>query len=234
MSVSEDISAFFARVSDTQTAIETIDDPFFKRALLLSLLDALASCAYPSVKINRNRFVSIIDTYSQWSDKDRYSLRQLYFCLNDIRDPSKYPTLPSLKQEVQARLGRWPAESQLLFPKDVDPTRQELQSFIVGDIDRVIEKVRYPSLVWVIRNYAVHELSHPGGGMDFDIGRPDPYYHQLTQFETGQRSWELFFPIEFISKLVTDSATNLQQHFLQNKVNPWTSFVRKANWYTGT
>lgn len=233
MSITEDITAFFARVSDTQTTIEAITDPFFKRALLLSLLDTLARCAYPNTRKNRDRFVGLIDAYSQWSDRDRYSLRQLHFCLKDIQDPSKYPTLPNLLLEVQARLQRWPAELQLLFPKDVDPTRQELQSFIVGDIGRVIEKVRYPSLVWVIRNYAVHELSHPGGGMDFDIGRPDPYYHHLTQAETGQGSWELFFPVECISKLVADSATNLRLHLLQNKVNPWNSFVRKADWYTG-
>jgi hypothetical protein len=172
MTTTENINAFFTRVSETQTAIESIGDPFFKRALLLSLLDALARCASPNIKSNRERFVNLIDTYSQWSDTNRYSLQQLHFCLINIHDTSRYPTLPSLIQEVQTRLRQWTTENKLLLPKDVDPTRQELQSFIVGDIDKVIEKVRYPSLVWVIRNYAVHELSHPGGGMDFKIGNP--------------------------------------------------------------
>jgi hypothetical protein len=186
MNIGEEINAFFVRVSDTQTEIKAITDPTFKRILLLSLLDALARCAYPNMKINRDRFVCLIDSFTQWSDKDRYSLQQLKFCLDDLPNSSKYPSFDDLMEEVNIRLQKWPEVNQFLFPKDVDPNPQELERFFSGGIEQKLEKVRYPSLVWVIRNYAVHELSHPGAGVDFHLHRPDPYYYHLTQIESGQ------------------------------------------------
>lgn len=272
MDTSENILNFFSRVTETQTAIECIQDSIFKRILLFSLLDTLSNCAFPTIRSNRSRFINLIDDFSGWPDKDRYSLQQLKYCLEDIQTLSKYSFLPNLISEVNSRLQQWPKELRILFPNEVDPNLQELLPSIVGDIDidvdlnlqvtlpsivgdiendvdprcqglqpsivediiRKIDKVRYPSLVWVVRNFGVHELSHPGGGVDFEIEQTSPYYHHLINYESQRESWELYFPIEFVSKLVKDIASNLQQHFLQNNINPYNSFDYRDDWYKGT
>ena len=234
MDATDEINVFFARMMQAQAAIETIADDSFQRSLLLSLLDILARCAFPNAKTNRDRFVMTIDSYSTWQTKERYGLLQLRHRIANIRDPLNYSTLPDLERDIQARIIRWPAHSTLVFPDDVDPTRQELQPYFSDDLEKLLESVRYPGLLWTIRNYAVHELRHPGGGMDFELGRPEPYYHGLKWDETGKYTWELFFPIAFIAKLVADCATNLKRHCLMTMTTPWNSFPLRPDWYAGT
>ena len=198
----------------------------------MSLLDLLAKCAFPNEK-SKPRFVKLIDSFSDWEDKDRYSLRQLQFCLQNINDESKYPKLSALRNVVQSRMNSWPQSRELPKPRDVDPSRIDLEEVLDAKLSEFIEQVRYPSLLWTTRNFAVHELRHPGEGMDFGNGEPTPYYHELMHMPSGRETWELYFPTVLNSKLITDSSKNLRAEFLEKQVDILARFESKPDWYTG-
>lgn len=114
-----------------------------------------------------------------------------------MTNPSAYPGYNALAQEIQARMQSWPAPGEIVFAKDIDPTISDLSPLLSNQLKEFIEPVRYPSLVWKLRNYVIHEGRNPGEGVDLELGDTSPYYHHLTHIDGITRTWELYFLTSF-------------------------------------
>ena len=225
------ITDFFSQISAAQNDAESLEKPFFTRIILISLLDALSRCAHPSTRGNRARFVTLIDDYAQWGLSSTYSLRQLALRLADASNPSAYPGHQALSQDIQSRMQSWPAPGAIVFPGDVDPSATDIGALLSKQLMQFIEPVRYPSLLWKLRNFVIHEVRHPGEGVDFQLGIPSPYYHHLTHADGIAQTWELYFPNELISHLLTSCASNLSARLTRDDIDPWLAFPYTVKWY---
>ena len=225
------IDRFFGQVSDAQAKAEELEPTFFGRIVLISLLDALSRCAHPNLKGNRSRFVALIDDYSQWNLASTYSLRQLSLRLNDVTNQSAYPGFHDLEQEIRNRMQSWPAPGAVVFPGDTDPTLSDLGSILTPQLKTLIEPVRYPSLLWRLRNYVIHEVRNPGKAVDFEVDIPSPYYHSFTHADGIKKTWELYFPNELLSHLLTNCTNNLNSKMRRDDIDPWLAFPYDPKWY---
>lgn len=225
------ITDFFSQISELQSEAEKLERQSFTRIILISILDTLSRCAHPNIRGNRLRFVALIDGYAQWSLSSTFSLRQLSLRLDEITNPSLYLGFSDLKQDIKSRMQSWPAPGEIIFPNDIDPTLSDLNKFLTQQLAKFIEPVRYPNLLWTLRNYAIHEGRSPGYGVDFDLGDPSPYYHSLIHADEITRTWELFFPNELLTYLLGRCVVNLKARFLRDDVDPWLAFPYKTKWF---
>jgi len=227
MAVQQDIESFFKWVADQRGEIDKLPN-HFSRILLLSLLDTLARCARPTEKSNRNRFVNFIDSYSDWVHKDRVSLPQLRYLLSDEPKAIK---CEQLLREVESRLSRW-GYGKILRPEEADPLSKDLDRFNQGKCENLIERARYASLLWTMRNFAVHEFRDPGQGWSISDDNTSPYYHGHLNSPSNQHSWELYIPCEVISMLVLSCSEGLKRCFARETRNPYDSFSFGSSWFS--
>ena len=225
------ITHFFKTVGDTHREIQNLPNKFFARAMLFSLIDALSRVAHPGLTKNRQRFVAAIDEYAQWVDVRRFSLRQMGLRLADVHNPSALPGFQALSQEVSSRLAKWPAQGTIVYPEDIDPTRDELRLFLNAELAKLLEPVRYPSLLWATRNSVVHELRNLGEGFDFGFNEMRPYYHSLFRADGITRTWEFYLPNGLLTQIATSMAANLEQRAMRDDVNPWDAFPSSEKLY---
>lgn len=223
MTVQENIKDFFQWVADQQKEINKLPE-HFRRILLSSLLDTLSKCAFPKEKPNWKRFVHLIDYYSEWEHKDYVSLPQLRYLLLKVQ------SCQNLKREVEERINKWPY-GKVLRPDEADPHLNELHRFRCGIWQEQIERARYPSLLWQMRNFAVHEFRSPGRGWAFSDDNTTPYYHGLLDEKGSFQSWELVIPCEVTSGIVQKCSENLKAEFEQKGLDPYNSFNFGSSWY---
>lgn len=227
MTAQQDIESFFKWVTDQIGEIDKLPN-HFRRILLVSLLDTLARCAYPAEKNNRNRFVNLIDSYSDWIDKDRVSLPQLRYVLSGEPEAIE---CRELLREVESRLSRW-SYGKILRPEEADPLSKDLDRFKQGKCEKLIERVRYTSLLWTMRNFAVHEFRDPGQGWSISDDNTSPYYHGHLNGPSNQHSWELYIPCEVISMLVLSCSEGLKRYFERERLNPYDRFNFGSSWFS--
>jgi len=225
MSTQENIESFFGWVANQREKIDKLPE-HFRRILLLALLDTLSKCAFPKERYNWKRFVNLIDCYSQWECRDYVSLPQLQYLLCEAEG------CQDLKGEVEKRISNWP-HGRILRPNEADPHLNELDRFRCGIWHEQIERARYPSLLWRMRNLAVHEFRNPGKGWAISNDNSTPYYHGcLGQEQNGSfKTWELYMPCEVVSRIVQKCSENLKAEFEQKGFDPYASFNFGSSWY---
>jgi hypothetical protein len=224
--VQQNINDFFEWIEDRRKEIDKLLQ-HLRRILLLSLLDTLSKCAFPKEKKNRKRFMDLIDQYSCWKYKDYVSLPQLRHLLLEAEG------CEDLKKEVETRISKWP-HGRILWPNEVDPHLNELDRFRCGIWKEQIERARYPSLLWQMRNLAVHEFKSPGKGWAISNDNSSPYYHGYLDDKGALKSWELYIPCEVISQIVLTCLGNLKAKFEQKGFDPYDDdhFKFGSSWYS--
>ncbi len=221
MSSQFDVNTFFAWVKERQDEINGLEQDYFRRPLLLILLDTLAKCVYPNTA-NAARFKALIDNYSGWEFKNRISL---LFLANNLKQ-NNASGCDELENFVIERMKQWPplGVGRILFPQDVDPESSDLVHFMGGNCGQMLEKSRYPSVLWSLRNFAVHESMTKHTGPVMDERNPSPFYWGLLNIETGKRAWEFVIPSEVISNLVADCSDTMLRSFRERGINPYDRF----------
>jgi len=90
MAIQNEIDLFFKWVEDRRVEIDFFRESY-RYILLMVLLDTLSNCAFPSLKgkkgeyRNKERFLKLINKYSNWKYKDHVSLMQLQYLINQGR-----------------------------------------------------------------------------------------------------------------------------------------------------
>ncbi len=232
--LSKDIETFF---SHFKTLRQGILDTQFKFAevtcksiLLCSILDTLSKCVYNNVTFNRDRFVYFVDDFSGWPYRDKISLIQLRDFVDRETD-IKYERTKSFLRE----------RFKNLRPGDVYKASNDLVLADIPHLKIIEDEVRqftYSSLLYKYRNSVVHEFKTPGSGVDFGHLN-ELYYHHMRHFEVAddtnllqKTTWELVFPIIYLSDLVLQSITNTQAYCQEHSINPYNFFFFDSSWLT--
>jgi hypothetical protein len=220
----EKIDGYFEWVRDQRKEIDKFPERF-RRILLLSLLDSLSKCAFPKEGGNKRRFVNLIDQYSGWKHKDCVSLPQLRYLL------IKTGSCANLLRHVQERMNEW-FKGRILRPEESDLRLNELENLKCSACEDLIEKARYASLLWQMRNFAVHEFRRAGEGMAaISDDHSSPYYHGCLEPDGSFRSWELYVPSEVISQVVQKCSDNLEKKLRSEGRDPYDAFSYGSSWY---
>lgn len=232
----ENIEHFFKWVGNRRAEIDTYPDDYnYRTILLLALLDTLSKCAFPKEKQNKIRFVKLIDEFSNWEDRNLVSLPQLQYLLDDSLE---YAHCKKLEREVKAKISKWKSGA-VLAARERDPLADELKAIDNWNDEclRLIEKARYASLLWILRNSAVHTFSNPGRDA-FNRAQhwrePAAFYMRFCPEPAQQPQhyiWRLIIPVEVLSKIVLDTSEHLKKHFAENKTDPFASFNFEPSWY---
>ena len=190
----------------------------FRPILLLALLDTLSKAAHPEIRdSNRERFITLIDEFSGWAYGNHVSVVQLSFLLKDESD---------LKSLVSDSISKY-VPGSILRPEDADKPIEELSKHCCEAELPLLERARYVSLLWTMRNSLAHSLKSPGNATRLSKYNSTPYYH----YDLGTSSWELHIDAQVLVDLVKAVISNLSDHFEKNGINPYESFSWSSNWF---
>jgi len=168
--------------------------------------------------------VQFIDTCSNWNDKDRVSAVQLKFALekNGILSGLLYDS-------INRCINSW-GYGRIIRPND-DLTLGEAQRQSTPSELKYVNDSRYTELLYTYRNHLLHEFREPGDGMDLGADLPPaPYYLGMDLPITGQSSWELVFPVQFLQELCEGCINGLEAHLSANNLNPYDAYEFGAMW----
>lgn len=219
--------------------IETISTPhaeLYQRLLYASVIDTLAGTVFSKRPSNRDRFVSFLQRFCQWSEGNKVSLSHLAQLLRKNPDPAfeklriwataKYNLLPVHGGQLMA-ISHDPSFKEV---SDYWPTQKEHRTPLEG-IDLI--SLQHFQLLYAYRNTLVHELRIPGYGMEFGTDEC-PFYHRMTTLDdegSAQGSTaELVYPRKFLHKLCETGLNQLQLYLVDNNLNPYDSRTFGTYW----
>lgn len=224
MTVRENIDQYIAYFNTRNQDIEKIAPPQFRKTLYLVEIDTLSRAAFPSNLSNRKRVVQFIDTCSNWNDKDKVSAVQLNFSLekNGIQSGSLYDL-------INQHINSWDF-GKIIRPNQ-DLTLGKAKQLSTSSESQFVNNARYAELLYTYRNHLLHEFREPGQGMDLGVDRiPTPYYLGMDSLDTGQSSWELIFPVQFLRSLCEGCLNGLEAHLSANNLNPYDAYEFGTIW----
>lgn len=230
MSLREDIDQFIEHFQAQNNEIATLEArPIFREVLYLIEIDSMSIAAFPRISRNRQRVIKFIDTCSNWPDKDRVSAVQLklYLEKNEIKSGQLYDF-------VNGHINSWENESimppRYTIKPENDLTLQAVQSIMTENENKLIDKVRYKELLYIYRNYLLHQFREPGNGKDLKLDIHTPYYLGMEEESTKKKSWELVFPVQFLHELCEGCINGLKAYLSTENINPYESYKFGEEW----
>ena len=224
MTVRDDFDQYIAYFKALNHEIATVGHPTFKKVLYLVEIDTLSRAAFPGVSGNRQRVVQFIDTCSKWNDKDILSAVQLKLALEENGVLSG-----QLYDYIKGRINSW-TYGQIIRPDD-DLTYEDARRLSTPSESKYVNKARYTELLYTYRNHLLHEFREPGHGMDLGTDLPPtPYYLGMDRLTTGQSSWELVFPVQFLRHLCEQCINGLEGMLSANNQNPYDAYEFGTMW----
>ncbi len=227
----KEVDRFLGYFRDKHSQIKSLtleaSDRLFKKALYMSLLDALSkTISYPK-QGNRDRFVSLIEYFTDWTYKDRVSLTHLVKLLKRIHAPE----FSDLREFAYKRLDSWPYDE--IIGLDDDPEFSEVRKLWPNHIPKPLEGIQlefitHKNLFYKYRNTLVHEMREPGQGMEFTDGN-EPFYHGMTHSDNSE-TWELVYPLGFYVRIVESVLDSLKQYYMKDRINPYECYEFGSYW----
>ena len=196
----------------------------FRTLLHLALLEQVAATRFPG-EPNGPRFSRFVRDFAAWPDADRVSLQQVHASKRASR-------CPGLAEEVGRRLKGWELGARIWRGSEIDPfagelaTAQEATSDEAKAATDLIDRCRYASLLWRLRNFRAHEGRSPAASFPFQ--EPLELYYYLHGPDDGD--YRLVIPDELVRLLVVRSATNLRAWFETEDRDPYDSFPDRRSW----
>lgn len=218
--IKDKIDRYCSHFTEKLQELSPIENPLFKKILLVTMLDALARAPFPKETSNKKRFVDFVDKFSDWQEKYRISLPQLSLLLE-----SK-PSTP-LKNEVLKRLSFWDKTKEVLLSKD--PECSDILYYASNEEINLIEKFKHSILLYAYRNELVHEFRKPGYGLEYS-GDENPYHHTVNNKTTDLYIWETVYPVDFFMHIVKSALKALKEYLLRENINPYDSYRFGSIW----
>lgn len=228
MSLQNDIDGYIGHfkglVSSVQSLSADSQVSLFRQTLLVSILDTLSKCRYPTETRNSVRFKTFIRNFSNWPDYNKVSLTQLQLYLNRLSN-NPYPLTLDY---VNALISTWKKGDAISIANDPDYA-------LIENIEqmRELNKFTHINLLWSYRNILVHEARKPGYGMALSSD-DEPFYHSMDymngNFQVVRWGWELVYPENFYSKITQNCIDNLEKYLVANNQNPYDSYKFGSSW----
>jgi hypothetical protein len=231
--ITEDILSFIRHFEEQRDAIDAIPHELyarqFKKALYVSVLDALSRCVYPRRR-NRDRFTRFVRMFATWPNEARVSLPHLVRLVAVVPDPE----FSKLRRFACSELDGWEHGRIIELSRDPDlasilklwPSSGEPLQGVRAD------SLQHLRLLYQYRNSLLHEFRQPRGSDISD--NHEPHYMYCLPDPGGPPGrngvWHLSYPVHFFKGLVTSALANLQQYLLDNQINPYESYVFGDYW----
>lgn len=231
--IEENIENFFDAIKNIKENTDKINSIFLRYPIYFILLDVLSQYAFPNEEKVGKRFINFIDTYSNWEYKNYVSV----LLLNDLLVKEKNKECftenedyKDLEKKVNETKNIWGQEGEckILNPKEADLTIEELENFREERYWKLIKICRYPSIIYQIRNYMIHNLRFPKPKDPLDTTNiEEPYYYILDD------SYELCIPDKIVPMFVEKCSKNLKEKVMQevNKYDPKKIFKIMPDWF---
>lgn len=215
--------------------LNTSSKELYKKLLYVSAIDAVSRSVYPR-RGNRDRFVSFIKRFSNWSNGNRISMTHLFELLQ--RNPDT--AFDKLRTWVFQELKTWSVHASSLSKLEIDPTYEEVKKQWPNTKEHrtpiegvALESLQHYQLLYSYRNSLVHELRIPGYGMEFDEDL-EPFYHKVSDVNENNKiitkSIELVYPSGFFNNLLKESLENYSIYMKANNLNPYDYYSFGTYW----
>lgn len=177
----------------------------YKKLLFSCLLDSLGQIRYHKGS-NIDRIKGFIDEHSDWKNKDKVSIPQLYynlkFVLSDVQKRNS-----SFYKEIENQIRS--TDKGAIRDSDSDP---ELKDIIIQTSHWVekecIKNASYSNLFHEYRNWLVHVFLDPGHPHEFDE-KIDAYYFPKVDPDEPQ---QLGFPVKLFEEIVRGCLEGLLEY----------------------
>src|SRR5579862_3808401 len=150
------LDAFRNQVTTLIDQVARIDNEVFRKALYVSMIDALSACAYDSMRPG-DRFRRFVLEIGNWRDGERVSLPQAALFFHGDTD---------MLTAIEALLANWQWGQTHSITSDPFPNQLPAR--------QTLSKVQHLNLLWQFRNCILHSFRDPGG-MDLHT-RDEPCY----------------------------------------------------------
>ena len=232
---SSEVENFEEFLKDKLEAINEVagrESILFKKILYVSFIDSLAACVYPG-RSNKERFLSLVEQFSRWDDRDRVSLPHLGKFVSLTPDP----TLEKMRAYVMLELKPWPQKRGKCIPISEDPKYDQLKGFdwdkkILGVDESIsLSDFKHTALLYQLRNSLVHQFQPR-----FSEWQPpsSPYYERVSGMDESHKinpiKIELVYPTEFLKTLSSTIFSHVIQYFKDGNINPFPHYYAGDNW----
>lgn len=214
------INTFFHTINLHLKTIDSLKVGLYKKLLFVSLIDALSNIRYPKETNNHVKFVSFLDNYSDWADKNKVSIVQLYLFLKKIiRKKGNSLLYGFVIKQIESRLIYDDIEKKIFVNND--PPIFQLRKLAKKGERKAVELSRYSELFYIYRNKLIHNFIEAGSFGFSSTG--EDYDGFLSQAYTSG-VFSLFFPTGLFKFLCQSSLKNLKNYLLENDINPEKEF----------
>ena len=227
-----DSERFIKYFRDQLNELQAVDlSPLYKETCYVAILDALSKTIYPKEN-NRPRFVPFFKNFSGWQHSNKISLTHLIQLLSK----APRPEFNNLRKLAFSEIEKW--EKGKIIYLDQEPDFVDIQKQwpkekeCLQPIDGIgLEYIRHDNLVYKYRNSLVHELRHPGYGINLSE-RNQPYYIGTIKGvdEEETYDWELVYPTAFFQGVVENALSTLEKYYAENHINPYSFFTFGTYW----
>jgi hypothetical protein len=217
-STTNSIEKFSAHFAEQLSLIQDISSDFYKKVLLLGVLDSLSRAAFPCNNGHHNRMIQLIDECSGWNHKDHVSSQQLRLLLEE----GGHTNTP-LYQKATQQVASW-GEGQIINPGD-DLQYNDIVGIAEDNERNLLRQATYKELLYVYRNHVIHEFREPGHGMELYENKDCPYYHH-----DENNDWQLVFPVGFFKNLSANCLNNVSCYMSIRGIDPYSSYQFGTLW----
>ena len=195
--------------------------PIYKKILYLVEIDTLSCAAFPCVKGNKDRVMKFLDKCSNWSDRNRVSATQLMFSLK-AKGKSSSPLFKLINERINECGTRIDASRDLTF--------EEVKKIPCSDDLEIVDEVRYVKLFYEYRCTLIHEFREPGKNAIPSVDDLSLFSKAVEDTSTGEKTWELVFPVKFLAKLCEGSIDGLEKYLIENNQDPYRPYEIGPLW----
>ncbi|EMN7336022.1 MULTISPECIES: hypothetical protein [unclassified Vibrio] len=211
-------------------------DDKYKITLYLCLIDGISNLSVPNEKQNRNRFISTLKKFSDWTDGGLISIQQLNaFIHSDVKDIDELQYLATEEMSIFVKNRLFPTDEMLAVSgfttiSQVDIKSDEIISLwnkYASDNGKLhkayIDQFSHFSLLYELRNNLIHSFQNCSGASHGIYNEPgykvvNTHSNSEEQLVSGHRV-ELVYPLSFIEKVTDRVLVNTQSYFESNNID---------------
>ncbi|MDE1358819.1 hypothetical protein L9W73_16160 [Vibrio aestuarianus] len=240
---------YFHLIEVAESDVNLDDQKVHSKILCCSILDAISKSAFPEIKSNCQRFISLVQLCRSWPDSQKVSVLHLLRLLEI--SPILSLEEQQLKKQILLKYSRmfeptdYLMNSEFSISSDMDVNellelwpRQNDQYVKVGGVKP--HQLKHEHMLWLYRNALVHEYRSPGNGVDLDLGQcaaEHPFYQQVTTVDSLGKNrlqftsrWELVYPSRFFLNLCKSAIEVACEVNLKRGTSPFNGYSSGTYW----
>lgn len=199
----------------------------FRKILYVALLDTLSKTTTCPSQGNRKRIGLFVKHFTDWEHHERVSLPHL------VRFLSKHPDreFSSVREHAFSQLDKWAPGTVIELGSD--PCLPDIEKRWPRSVPKPLDlqhlDLQHVDLFYKHRNSLVHELREPGYGIEYEDDT-EPYYHSVTEADSGEQTWELVYPLKFYKRICHTAIDKLDTYYKNERINPYSSYIFGSSW----